>query len=490
MNKDLDFDVLVLGGGPAGTCAALRLLDMGRKVALVEREVFPRTQIGESLSPGTWNVFNYLKAGHLLKDDGYFPGLQASVIWESQFVQTITPEQRGPGLMVDRGQLDMDLINLAVSRRLYLLQPAEIKTCRKTEERWQIQVVIDGKIITISAKLILDARGRKGVPIKNKIVTAPESIAVWTQVNAGAFQNQTLIEALDNGWLWGAPVSAKQFRVMAFADTLSVKIKRPYDLLCGFVKDSQLFKSVATSLSAKHIQTCKVDHYCHNTPWEDNYIRLGETAFTLDPLSSTGVEKAMRVSLQAAIAVNTVLSGGEPEMARSFYENILIEAISTHVKWTAGYYKLAWPAKELSFWKSRSAESIILSANTTSLQARLKAHLEVSPRNVRAKPAARTEAIQTLESLWYRQVKVSPELTFIKRPCIVDDRLELKMAVDHPCLEREIAYLDQVELAPLLNKITAGDTFGDLMYKWGTALPLAQGARIFVQLYRLGMLLC
>ena len=490
MNRDLDFDVLVLGGGPAGTCTALRLLDLGHKVALAEQQVFPRAQIGESLSPGVWNIFNYLKAGHLLSDERYFPDLPAAVIWEGRSVQTITPEQRGPGLMADRGQLDLGLISLAVSRGLHLLQPAELKSFRRMEERWQVQIAIDGKTITISAVFILDARGRKGVPIKNKIVTAPESIAVWTQVNSDAFPNQTLIEALDNGWLWGAPISGKQFRVMAFSDPLTFKNKRPHDVLLSFVKDSHLFKPAAFCLPACDIQTCKVDHYCHDIPWEDNYVRLGETAFTLDPLSSTGVEKAMRVSLQAAIAVNTVLSGGKPEMARAFYEDILIEAISTHVKWTAGYYKQAWPAKELPFWKTRSAESSIPAGNKTSFQARLKQHLEVSPRNVRAKPAAYTEAMQTLESLWYRQVKVSPELTFIKKTCIVDNRLELKTAIDHPCLEREMAYLGEVELAPLLNKVADGVTFGELMYQWSTTLPLAQGARIFVQLNRLGMLLC
>ena len=60
-------DVLVIGGGPAGSTASARLSRMGHDVLLLEREKFPREHVGESLLP-----FAY----HLLKDLGVVEELE------------------------------------------------------------------------------------------------------------------------------------------------------------------------------------------------------------------------------------------------------------------------------------------------------------------------------------------------------------------------------------------------------------------------------
>src|SRR5690349_10418011 len=104
------FDALVLGAGPAGVCAAMRLLTLGYKVALIERTAFPRPQIGESLSPGIRNIFDYLGAGHLLDRPEYISGLPTQMIWETEQPITVPADQRGTGIVVDRATLDDDLL--------------------------------------------------------------------------------------------------------------------------------------------------------------------------------------------------------------------------------------------------------------------------------------------------------------------------------------------------------------------------------------------
>ena len=89
--------------------------------------------------------------------------------------------------------------------------------------------------------------------------------------------------------------------------------------------------------------------------WKNQLIKIGEAAFTLDPLSSTGVEKAMRFSLQVAIAVNTYLKDTNSSHPKDFYEEKLIESAVSHAHWTADYYRQAWAShRNLDFWDKRT----------------------------------------------------------------------------------------------------------------------------------------
>src|SRR5881628_1945585 len=66
-----DCDVLVVGGGPAGSTAAAWLARAGRRVILVERDQFPRFHIGESLLASVNDVFGAIGAEGLVRQAGF-----------------------------------------------------------------------------------------------------------------------------------------------------------------------------------------------------------------------------------------------------------------------------------------------------------------------------------------------------------------------------------------------------------------------------------
>src|SRR5687767_3393505 len=76
-----DYDVIVIGGGPAGSSASTIMADAGLRVGLFERERFPRFHVGESLIPETYWV---------LKRIGMLPKMQQSRFVKKYSVQFVT----------------------------------------------------------------------------------------------------------------------------------------------------------------------------------------------------------------------------------------------------------------------------------------------------------------------------------------------------------------------------------------------------------------
>src|SRR5512143_3180895 len=73
MENSTHYDALVIGGGPGGSTAATFLARAGKKVLLLEKEVFPRFHIGESLLPYNRRIFEEMGVLPALEAAGFTP---------------------------------------------------------------------------------------------------------------------------------------------------------------------------------------------------------------------------------------------------------------------------------------------------------------------------------------------------------------------------------------------------------------------------------
>ncbi|NLR78334.1 NAD(P)/FAD-dependent oxidoreductase [Chitinophaga eiseniae] len=473
------FDILILGAGPAGTCAALRLLALGYRVAMTESAAFPRHQIGESLSPGIHNLFDYLDATALLQQPHCQHRLPAQVIWESTTPFQLTPQLRGHGMMVNRGLLDKDLLELAVARGLHLFQPVRYERCTRHTQHWEVQVRLPECRITLHSRFVLDARGRQGITQSEKLITAPPMVALWSHVDAGQMPAATCVEAIAQGWLWGAPTGDNQYRVMAFVDPDSLQQQPAAMVYEQLLRETKLFQAPTLP---ERLQSCPVTAYAHIQPWRNEWLQLGEAAFAIDPLSSTGVEKAMRFSLQAAIAVNTVLKGGDAVLAQQFYEEKLLESVVHHTQWTRQYYAKGWPGAMHAFWKDRSIPYLSEKITETPFSLQLLHALQQTAPPL-PPPAEGNNQSPSLLKLWPGSIQLSPAIKYVTTSCVVDDCLQLKTAIRHPNLQRDIAFLDAVEIYPLLLMVPAMSSFGMLVTTWSKQVPFPLAAKMAVFLW-------
>ena len=98
------------------------------------------------------------------------------------------------------------------------------------------------------------------------------------------------------------------------------------------------------------MRTCPATPYLDAEAWRPGVLKIGEAALALDPLSSSGVERSMRLALQAAVAVNTLLCDpGSADLARDYYESSLISSSANHLLWTQGFARFS-PRQMGAFW--------------------------------------------------------------------------------------------------------------------------------------------
>jgi hypothetical protein len=182
-------------------------------------------------------------------------------------------------------------------------------------------------------------------------------------------------------------------------------------------------------------------------------IQLGDAALAIDPISSSGVQKAVQTALSGAIVANTLLRRPQStDAALGFYRTQLNEASERHRRWAAGHYREVTEHCDRPFWRER---------------ARTEAPDELAPLPpIDARGLAATP------------VELSRELAFVPTPCLQGDFVSVASALHHPRLTGPLVFLGGRELAPLLQALPPGRTPLQIAQSWSNRMPLESGMAI------------
>ena len=154
--------------------------------------------------------------------------------------------------------------------------------------------------------------------------------------------SQTRIDALADGWLWGAWLSGGGFRAMAFVDpeTLVAQGRNRERLYHRLLAASPTFAELLASAQlAGPVQACNATSYAAAMPIDMSWVKVGEAAFAIDPLSSSGVQTAIQTGLAAAAAVASILSpDGDTHAALKYYSDHQCYSVGRHAATAAGLY--------------------------------------------------------------------------------------------------------------------------------------------------------
>ncbi|MFF8387318.1 FAD-dependent oxidoreductase [Streptomyces kanasensis] len=377
-----EFDVAVVGGGPGGSTAAALIAKAGHDVLLLEREHFPRYQIGESLLPATVHGIGRLlgvqealhAAGFVRKHGGTFRWGKTPEPWTFSFADS-------PGLGPDKGyayqveRTRFDALLLGHARRLGA-QVREGCTVRRLTHGTDGRVdgltyhTPDGSERHIRARWIVNASGNTGrlhAAAGGERVFSPlfRNVAVFGYYEGGhrlppPNQGNIVCAAFDAGWLWYIPLSDRLTSVGAvIRQEHATQVQGDPDAAlarliarCPLVRDMLAEARRVTDGTYGRVRVRKDYSYCSTRFWAPGVALIGDAACFIDPVFSSGVHLATYSAMLAARSVNSVLGTGmDDQRAFEEFESRYRCEYSVFHDFLAAFYNME-AEKDGYFWQA------------------------------------------------------------------------------------------------------------------------------------------
>src|SRR2546426_3127434 len=367
--------VLVVGGGPAGSTTATMLAREGFDVTLIEKEVFPRYHIGESLLPSCLEILDLIGArekieayGFQRKDGGYFAWGNES--WELDFTKLRHPYS----FQVVRSEFDQLLLEHARSQGVKVYEGREIRGLTFEGERPRSAIWSQGPDDTntgeISFDTLVDASGRAGIMgmryLKNRHYhDAFQNVAIWGYWQGAdrmsfAPDGAIAVGSVPDGWFWGIPLHNDTMSVGLVLHKTTFKEKRQQgksleQIYYGAMDECPLILDLLKSATCVSEQM-KVEQdysYMSDKISGPGYFMVGDAACFIDPLLSTGVHLATHGSMLAAASIASMFRGEvTEEQALHFYEHSYRHAYLRLMVIVSGLY-MQYRGKANYFWQAQ-----------------------------------------------------------------------------------------------------------------------------------------
>ena len=357
------FDVIVMGGGPAGSSVAGMLSREGRKVILFEKEIFPRHHIGESLMTDTYWTFRRLGLLEKLKESPFvrkysvqFANPAGKESRPFYFFEAVHHES-AVTWQVTRAQFDHLLINHAAEQGAVVHQGVLVKQVLFEGDRAvgvEVQMQ-DGTREKFFAKVVVDATGQMAM-LSNKFrwrVRDPKlKKAVLYSYFKGAHREPDLnggatlvlrTEAGSGGWFWYIPLENDITSVGIVANPEYLLKNRGQDLAKilneEIEKCEPCRRRVAGGTRVDKIYSILDYSYRSKHNAGNGFIIIGDAYGFLDPIYSSGVLLALKMAELAADAIHDAFNHDDFSAARlGQYQTKLDRGIESMRKLVYAFY--------------------------------------------------------------------------------------------------------------------------------------------------------
>ncbi len=378
-----DFDVAIIGGGPAGSTAASYLAAAGLSVAVFESEIFPREHVGESLVPATTPVLTEIGVMPAIEAAGFpkkygagwtsaesrdvphngFTGLNHDFrAAEVMFVERDQPEvERDHTFHVDRAKFDLILLKHAEGLGAKVFSGVRVNRVDLAEpENVTLTCRMGPREVEVTAGMVMDASGRQTLLGRQlKVKTADPvfnqyAIHTWFE---NLDRTALAVEPskadyiyihflpIEDSWMWQIPISDT-------ITSIGVVTQKKRFAAAGVERERFFWDTVASRpdladalKQAEQLRPFKSEgdySYTMTQITGDRFVLIGDAARFVDPIFSSGVSVALNSARLACKDIIAAHKAGEGYGAEKFavFEGKLRRAVKNWYEFISIYYRL------------------------------------------------------------------------------------------------------------------------------------------------------
>lgn len=305
----MKFDATIVGAGPSGLAVAICCAEVGLKVCVLERAVFPRECVGESVHPGVEALFSRLGIASAVADAGFerYAGIRVVRGGKESF-DTFGGSRRKPwkGFHLWRPDFDQILLNRAKA-----LGVAYFERCGRSEIKIETRrVSVRTRLGGIDSELVVDATGRNRWVARQlglRVRTCSRPLIAQYGYRRGLSQvcrDIPLFVQKADGWDWIARVRVDLYQWILLRNGKCRSGPQPLpDWLMELGEEQP---SRGADVTWRFVPECA----------GERYFLVGDACSVIDPSASHGILKALSSGILAASCINKVLQGKSADQER------------------------------------------------------------------------------------------------------------------------------------------------------------------------------
>jgi len=336
--------ILILGAGPAGAAVALGLRRLGHAVTLVSE--WRRFAALEGVSQRVLEALRSAGLNHALAN-ATLPS-QRQVAWNGQqHAQNIE-------FLLDRPTFDR---GLREDLRLAGVEVIEGRVLNVHSSADGHRVELDGGQ-RLTADFLVEARGRQA-PASGRGLRGPETVSLLNRWQGTPGVTASAVESLEDGWAWMARRDDGQCYWQWTVDVASAQLPGKAQLLdyCRARRQASDFAQAffaggqesELQLHARSSTATLAPQVCG-----DNWIRVGDAAMAVDPLSGNGIFQSLSSALQAPAVINTLLRKPErTALAQRFHQQRVEQLFLRFARIGRDFYADEQRWLDQPFWQAR-----------------------------------------------------------------------------------------------------------------------------------------
>ncbi|MBE0468667.1 MAG: tryptophan 7-halogenase [Methyloprofundus sp.] len=321
------YDVIIAGGGPAGTTAATLLAQYGHSVLLIERNQHPRFHIGESMLPMIEPVMDRLgidwSQGNLRKGGAEFidEATGRSTFFSFEGIYRT--------FQIERSVFDQKLFDNAVKQGVEAHQQEQVTRVQCSAQ----DVHVDTDKAEYQGRYFIDATGRNALMGKKhasinkinklgkfalykhyKLANTPEAEIVFARGNVQIFLSEI-------GWIWSIPLVGRRLSVGLVVQKEAPAELKQDALFAHYINASPRMSELLAGAEVLSEVRMEADFsYLNEQRYGQRFACCGDAAGFLDPVFSSGFLFAVKTAELVADQLHQALLIGneaDPEMQNS-----------------------------------------------------------------------------------------------------------------------------------------------------------------------------